>query len=105
MKFKVTYDAKQIIYNFSMLAIGFVIGLFLCYSPVDETKAQKQESISENIELILDGITALKTATYKMEINKPLLDRIDYLTRENVALLNEVGDLENQIREFGWLKK
>jgi hypothetical protein len=37
--------------------------------------------------------------------NKELLDQIDYLTRENAALLNEVGDLENQIREFGWLKK
>jgi hypothetical protein len=60
--------------------------------------------IPEQNKTLLDCVTALKTATYKLEINKPLLDKIDQLTRENAALLNEVGDMQNQINEFGWWK-
>lgn len=85
--------------------IAFLMTLEIVLSLYSLKMIKNVSGIPGQNKTILDGVSALKTATYNMEINKPLIDRIDYLTRENVALLNEVGDLENQIQEFGWIKK
>lgn len=50
-------------------------------------------------------ISALERVQLPKTEIKPILDELKALTRENENLRQEVADLKNQCREFGWLKE
>jgi hypothetical protein len=64
--------------------------------------------ISGSVSDISNRVSALegKSILQNPELaNKPLIDEMEALTRENENLRQENRDLKTQIKEFGWLKE